>query len=605
MIEFIKKSYNMIYKNRVKLFYFSIIFLFVFLDLSARSGGAGGKKGGGGIGYIIYFVIRIFIRLPFPLNIIAIAVVLTIVYLAYKYNLQSSAFNELPSNGTHRQAGSYKNFIIKTPKFSEDLFLKKVKTAFMEISAAWQLQDLARVRNYISDGIYQRFYTQFKMMSLLDQKNIIKKLEIKSMMIVKVESDGDFDVIDVAISAEIDDKFISKKYPKLNSGGYEHFVEYWSFIKKRGAVEKDIFFSDNCPNCGAELPKNMGEVSCCSFCSSIVNSAEYDWILSEITQSDDYLLKGNLSSKSAKVNKKIRDILSEEKGFSVQLIEDKASNGFLQIQTAKILKKPAIMRRFTSDFAFEKFKKSISEYDIVYDRLYLNDVSLIGAFEQEETLILAISIKSSFKRMKLDNNELIEIDDSVLSRNEILLLKRDKIINRSKGSLYAHSCPGCGVSLQDTLNVECNYCGLELNSSKNEWIIDDMLNSIEYSNYLLQQKSEKVASLNIKDLDSLYEVRDFAFNNVLIMLARDGTVNELELAFAKKLAKKWGYNIGKINHIFEMAKSGRLVIRMPEKISYRKKIYKLMEKAANSDNNICLSEKKLLEQIRERYLNQV
>ena len=46
---------------------------------------------------------------------------------------------------------------------------------------------------------------------------------------------------------EIVDKFISEKYKSLNSGGAETFVEYWSFLRKRGVEEKDMYSTNNCP----------------------------------------------------------------------------------------------------------------------------------------------------------------------------------------------------------------------------------------------------------------------------------------------------------------------------------------------------------------------
>jgi len=53
--------------------------------------------------------------------------------------------------------------------------------------------------------------------------------------------------------------------------------------------------------------------------------------------------------------------------------------------------------------------------------------------------------------------------------------------------------------------------------------------------------------------------------------------------------------------MFEMARSGRLVIRMPEDAGKKKKIYALMQKAANADDNISPEEQRLLDYIKETY----
>jgi hypothetical protein len=72
--------------------------------------------------------------------------------------------------------------------------------------------------------------------------------------------------------------------PELNSpGGYEEFIEFWSYLRMRGKGEKDIYSTSNCPNCSAALPVDMGDSGKCRYCGAFVNSSEYDWMLAEIT----------------------------------------------------------------------------------------------------------------------------------------------------------------------------------------------------------------------------------------------------------------------------------------------------------------------------------
>ena len=71
----------------------------------------------------------------------------------------------------------------------------------------------------------------------------------------------------------------------------------------------------------------MGEVSKCPACGTLTNSGEYDWVLSEITQADDYVSSNHKLKLSKTLSNEIERIASEDEDFSVQLIEDKASNG--------------------------------------------------------------------------------------------------------------------------------------------------------------------------------------------------------------------------------------------------------------------------------------
>ncbi len=165
-------------------------------------------------------------------------------------------------------------------------------------------------------------------------------------------------------------------------------------------------------------------------------------------------------------------------------------------------------------------------------------------------------------------------------------MSRDIKAGENKGSIYSHSCPSCGGPAGDTLDTKCQYCGAELNSTSTEWIITDIMDIHAYYSYYSANAANFVAKVDPNKLDSLYKVRDYAFNNVLIMVAADGHFDNEELEFTKKLAKKWGYNLDKIDPMFKMAQSGKLVLRMPDDQKSRGKIFKLMEKAANIDGNI-------------------
>ena len=590
----------------------AVIYLLGISDLFARAGGGGdfgsgngGGGGGDGLGTLIYILIRVIIQLPFPLNIIVASVIIVgfivISRVSAKKVKAQSILNKLPSGEEVSKIKGFDRFIANNPDFSETTFKNNVKDAFFKIQKAWELQDVSRVRKFISDGVYQRFNTQFRMMGLLKQKNIMNRVDVKNIYIDRVESDGLYDIIQTAVHAEIDDRFISELDSTLNVGGVEEFVEYWTFLKKRGKPHKDIYHTDDCPNCGSPLPEDMGEVSKCASCGTLTNSGEYDWVLSKITQADDYVGTHSKLRKSAGITEKIREIINENEDFAVQLLEDKASNGYLQIITAQAMNDQSIMRRFVSDNAFNKIKMPEGDSRIAYNRIYLNDVYLIGVAEEENKNVLAIAVKSSFQRVSLKNGRPEKLDHSLISRTEVMLMSRDKNALESKGSLYAHSCPSCGAPVENTLNMQCGYCGSTYNSTSTEWIITDIMSVAQYEDYLRANEDSFSYSLNPNLIDKLYDVRDFAFNNVMVMIAADGVYQDEERVFAEDLAKKWGYDVARLEPFFQMAQSGRLTIRMPDEQKKRVKIFKLMEKAAMADQNISPEEQQLLDSLRREF----
>jgi rubrerythrin len=584
---------------------FSIVCVLAMLpprDAFPRAGGGGGGHFSGGGFHSGSYGGGSSSGSPIAAIVILIIIIIVISNAAKKKNLGNS-FQTLGPKPLDKASG-YNDFLKNNPDFNLDEFYAKVEKAFTEVQIAWGKSDIQGVRRFISDGVYQRFNTQLKMMSVLKQRDIISDIAVENASIDRSETDGAYDILHVGIRAGMSDQFICETMPELNSpGGYESFTEFWSFIRRRGIGGKDIYSTNNCPNCSAALPEKMGDSGKCQYCGAFVNSGEYDWVLAEITQHDDYLYGAFASKKTNNLSAKVKELIGENADFAVEEIEDKASNGYLQILTAITLQDPSIMRRFIMDNAFNKLSNQMSNENIFYNRLYLNDVSLIGVRQEGDKNILLVGVKSTYQRVKLfSENRARFIDPALMTKKEVVVMERNIQTEASKGSLYAHLCSNCGAPLKDSLDAACPYCNAVLNSSKNEWIISDIFSMAEYENYFSQYSSDFVYKVDPSLADDLATVKDFAFNNMMILMACDGVFADDEKKLAAELAKKWGFKVDNIQPMFDMAMSGRLVIRMPEDSGKRKKIYQLMEKAANADGNISKEEQQLLDYIKATYL---
>lgn len=578
-----------------------LLFILTVVVTYARAGGGGGGGGGDDDSGLAGLIIYILLAIPFPYNLIIIAIIIVVGYFVKKNQKQVSGLNRIPTiDATQTQDSSYLKFKAANPAFDELKFKSKVTTAFIAIQKAWEAQDLSEVRKWISDGVYQRFTTQFKMMQLLEQKNTLKDIQVKKLYIADVETDGNFDIIHVAIHAQINDEFISAKYKNLNSGGLEEFVEFWAFIKKRGAVEKDLYSTNNCQNCGAEILPNSGELSKCEHCGTITNMGDYDWILSEITQADDYANHLKSVQKNGGLQNKIRTMLPSTEDFSFQMLEDKASNGYLQIMTALVKKDAKLIRRFVSDEMYARLEERIKgEQEFIFNRIYLNDVTLMDAYSSDEQNHLVFSIKASTQKVRIQGNSAQLLDQAVYAHTDILVMSRNKNVSVAKGHLYAHTCPNCGAPIADTADKECSYCGAEVNSPEFEWIITAMMHSSAYSSFRESHKQDLITGIAPDKLDALYDVRDYAMNNVMILIAADGVFDAGEKEFAHKLAKKWGYNEDKIQAVYEMAENKKLVLRLPDDPKKKQKVYDLMLKAAQADGNISPEEQAVLDEVKK------
>ncbi len=362
------------------------------------------------------------------------------------------------------------DFFTANQGFTQEAFIGKVNTAFLAIQEAWSKKDLSKVRKWISDGVYQRFNAQFIMMNALDQVNTLSNINIKQIRIESADQEGEYSTVTASVYFSIDDNFISNKHPEFN----EKFtgdtaVEYWTFIKKTSAVEKDLYHSNNCPNCGYPLKDDSGEVSKCESCGTVTYLGDYDWVLCEITQEEDYLRNDFRITKN---DPNLAPLYSNpDEHFSIQLMEDKASNAIMQYFVSHTTHDLSHIHRFTSEALFTSIEQSVKAQEkYVFNRLYTNEVSLISCTQVNNMWMATFNIFYSSMRLRETEKGLQKIDDTVIERVLSLTLSK-KVGAVKKTELWSFACPNCGAPYTDTTTTKCSYCGSTVNSADNDWVM--------------------------------------------------------------------------------------------------------------------------------------
>lgn len=585
----------------------TVMLLLLVISVFARVGGGGGDSSGGGdgdSGEIFELILMLLIYIPFPYNLMIIAGVLLILWLGSKKYKQSSNMNTLAkiSSGFETEA-SINDKLAAIPGFNKEEFLKKVDFAFLQVQQAWSEKKMGKVRRFMSDGVYQRFHVQQLMMEKLEQINQIKKLHLAKVKIAMVEKEGKTDVIHVQFLAEIDDNFISEKYPKLNQSYKEEFIEFWTFVKRRSEVERDIYFVQNCPNCMAPLPEDMGDVCKCPACSTFTNVGDYDWILSEITQPEEFIEMYNQMSKRNFFKNRIQEKFHDITSASIQVLEDKASNAYLQYKVAYALNDLTRIRRFSHDDFFAKAEANKHE-SFLYNRLYLRDVSMVNLYHDDERHYAVFAMNCREQKVKIDEKgELQILEHAMISTKEYVALCLRKDHEMSGYPVLAHNCSNCGAGVMDSLNINCSFCGAVLNNDQKDWILYDVMRNLEYNEF--KSKFEGAGVLTPKEeskIDNeLHDIRDYVLNNTMVIMMADGVLEDSERDFMVKLSKKLGYNSNKISELWEHSSVNSLSIMMPDEPKAQQKVYNKMKKAAMADGTLQENEKMILDEIRNRY----
>ncbi len=293
-------------------------------------GGDGGGGGGGGGGHGGGFIVYLLIRLVFEHPVIGIPLVIFLLFLLYQGGQQgTNAYqgNVIRRGGEVIDQQQFNSTVAMIrqhdPNFDSEAFCQRVRTAFLKIQQAWTAQDLAAVRAFISDGVYERFSLQFAEQRDAGYRDMMDNVAVEETRVADICSAGVFDEVSVRIRASASDYRASLKDGKPlsgNPGSVEPFVEVWSFLRKRGAitdVSKTGLIEGNCPNCGA--PIEMNQTANCQRCKAELRSGEYDWVLGEITQESEW------HRTDVQDIPGLQSLRRQDPGFDALAIEDRAS----------------------------------------------------------------------------------------------------------------------------------------------------------------------------------------------------------------------------------------------------------------------------------------
>jgi hypothetical protein len=158
---------------------------------------------------------------------------------------------------------------------------------FSEFQTAWSGRDLAAMRPFLSDSLFQTqayWVEAYKQQRL---RNVTERARITGLEIAKVGADRFYDSITVRLWATGLDYTVSDdgKVVSGNRGRERAYSEYWTLIRGSGR-SAPTHTDKSCSNCGAPLQINMAGY--CEYCKAKVTSGEFDWVLSKIEQDESY-----------------------------------------------------------------------------------------------------------------------------------------------------------------------------------------------------------------------------------------------------------------------------------------------------------------------------
>ncbi len=438
-------------------------------------GGSGGSGGGGDGGQLFYLLYWLCVHHPMVGYPLVIGLILLFFYGGN--NAQARHVTRTIQKGVQRQQARVREEMLAAIKshdasFLLPAFLERTKEAFTKLQYAWSEQDLSGVRAFVSDGIYERFSLQIGMQQQENFRNVMQKVKVLELNDSAIYSNQNFDTIHVRIRASAQDFDQDLKTGKrLTSANTEEFVEYWSFHRRPGAksIQGDGTIEGRCPRCGS--PLKIIDKAVCPSCQAQVNSGEFDWVLAEITQEQEWHVPGNDTLIPG-----IPELQQRDPAFSIQHIEDRVSVMFWRLRAAEFYDDinyadPVITPNYRIGFQKElqdpKFWKEPA----------VGKVEIIDAMPESADGMSRVRVKVRWSGILMEESKAGSsrlLRDKTIYTHMFVLIRKQGVESVAQAAFLSAGCGSCGAPVDVNEVGACVYCGAMITSGQYDWVLDDI-----------------------------------------------------------------------------------------------------------------------------------
>jgi predicted lipid-binding transport protein (Tim44 family) len=458
----------------------------------ARGGGgehySRGSDDSGGDGDAFFYILFRLIELAFYYPKIGIPLIIGFcaVYYFYKRNLHPTGATQRAierreaEQRTHVSEMDIQGWVqalkSRDPNFELQTVLDKVRKLFPALQEAWFKRELTPIRPFLSDATYQRFNVQLQLMSSQGVRDAIADVRLLGVQLIGVQQSPWFDSIHVRVRAEMRDTDVpvsasdAQALAAARKVAPEAFTEVWTFVRKPGAqtrIGQDLY-QGKCPNCGA--PYKGGATNVCEYCGAVVNSGNYDWTLSEITQGVEF------NRHMADV-RGLREAREADPALNLEILEDRASLLFwkwidaqsrgdasrlAQVANAEMLsqlsgeleelgkrgQRRVVLECAVGAVTTRAFEVNPDGYDLAHVEIRWSARMGVGPAEQRPPQLPTVPQRWVFT----------------------LTRKHGAKTNTSNG-MSTDRCPQCNAPLTGSSSGACEYCGTRLDTGDKDWVL--------------------------------------------------------------------------------------------------------------------------------------
>lgn len=485
----------------------------------------------------------------------------------------------------------------KDPQFDLMKFFDRTKREFLELQDAWFKRNLEPVRKYLSDATFQRLLTQLKLMDLLGVRDAIADPQVLDLQIIGLEQNDSFDSVHIRVTAQVCDSESpanatdEQALAAARKAKAEQFTEVWTFVRKPGTqtkVEGDVS-QGKCPNCGA--PFEGGAANTCEFCGAIVNSGNYDWVLSEITQGSQF--QPHPMTPDGFVKARQRDA-----SLTTEALEDRASLLFWKWVESQSLGDPGRLAKVAAPSFLAEVKGSVDSLAAQGKQKFFVECAVGAVNTQQLTQVdgkdvAAVEIKWSAKIGIGPKGSKPPALPSQPQRYVMLLERAIGAVSSADHGMSTNRCPQCAAPLTDNGQPSCEFCGALLSSGEKDWVMQDFGSWEWWRSKGGQPATSRAAPAAAKVPDR--EERERLVYLMAAMAMADGVVDEKERKLLKMASERWGIPWANLELALNAPASSLFNKLMVKGSSEAESFLKELVQVALADGKIDSKEKKMLE----------
>ena len=163
------------------------------------------------------------------------------------------------------------------PEFDDKKFLQDGYKIFLDVEDAWMNFELDKVKDVITDEMFNMYESQLSSMEIKGEQNIMNGFNLRDCAITNVVDQNDNIEVTTKYIIEFYDYIIEKESGRVLRGSKVNKLRMhydFTFIMKN--TDEKI---EHCPNCGAPVEVNASGV--CQYCNSKIVGENTSWVMSK------------------------------------------------------------------------------------------------------------------------------------------------------------------------------------------------------------------------------------------------------------------------------------------------------------------------------------